>query len=58
MQLFSFVMTFIESYCFISHTVRMYALQEGISLVKSDPTAKGHLLTIMDELETVSVSSV
>ena len=36
----------------------MYAIQEGITLSKSDPAAKDHLLIIMDQLGKVSVCPV
>ena len=32
----------------------MYAVQEGIRLAKSDASAKAYLLTLMDQIETVS----
>ena len=32
----------------------MYAVQEGIRLAKGDVSAKGYLLTLMDQIETVS----
>ena len=32
----------------------MYAVQEGIRLARSDATAKGYLLTLMDQMEKVS----
>jgi hypothetical protein len=32
----------------------MYAVQEGIRLAKSDPSAKAYLITLMDQMERVS----
>lgn len=36
----------------------MYAVQEGIRLAKSDPGAKGYLITLMDQIETVSIPEI
>lgn len=35
----------------------MYAVQEGIRMAKGDPGAKAYLLTLMDQIETVSILS-
>ena len=40
----------------IFNTANMYAVQEGIRSAKGDPAAKAYLLTLMDEIETVSLS--
>lgn len=35
-------------------TANMYAVQEGIRLAKSDKEAKGYLMILMDQIDTVS----
>jgi len=39
---------------FLLAIVKMFAIQEGMALAKGDGEAKTFLLSVMDELETVS----
>lgn len=39
---------------FLHYPANMFAVQEGIRLARSDATAKGYLLTLMDQMESVS----